>query len=123
MNDQQALEADPNALYREEVFTDQKTASIRRLTPVTADGEVDPSRPVEFYGSAQAMSPMGPVPLAFPLEAATVGEAAEKFTAAAQQAVQDAVKELEELRRQQALEKQSQIVVPGQQGGGSNIIV
>ena len=43
-------------------------------------------------------------------------EAAENFGAAASQSVEDTMKELEEMRRQQA----SQIVVPGQ-GNGSQI--
>ncbi len=114
MNDAQDINMDPASLYREEVFTDQKIGTIRRMTPVTPTGEVDDSRPVEYLGATQAMSPMGPIPINFELEADSIGEAAEKFAAAAEAALERTAKELEELRRQQA----SSIVVPGQQGGG-----
>ncbi len=41
---------DANDLYREDMFTDQKVGTIRRMTPVTVDGEVDAARPVLFIG-------------------------------------------------------------------------
>ena len=44
------IAVDQDNLYREETFTDLKVASIRRLTPVTADGSDDPSRPTLFVG-------------------------------------------------------------------------
>ena len=50
---------DPNGLFREENFTDQKMGSIRKLVPVKADGSDDPDRTTEFFGSAQVMTPMG----------------------------------------------------------------
>lgn len=105
---------DPNSLFREEQFTDQKMGSIRKLTPVKADGSVDADREVKFFGAAQVMTPMGAVPLNFPLEGITVGAAAEDFAVKAALAVEQAAREMEEMRREQA----SQIVVPGQSGGG-----
>jgi len=33
---------DPTQVYREETFTDRKVGTIRRLTPVAADGTEDP---------------------------------------------------------------------------------
>jgi hypothetical protein len=59
------------------------------------------------------MTPMGAIPLNFALEGSTVGEAAEDFAAKSAIAVDEAAKELERMRREQA----SQIVVPGQGGG------
>jgi len=103
----------PAELYLEEIFTDQKIGSIRRLTPVTPSGEPDPERQVLYMGSTQVMSPMGALPINFPLEADSIGEAAEKFGAEAEAAVERTAKELEELRREQA----SKIVVPGQGSG------
>ena len=103
----------PAKLYREELFTDQKIGTIRRLTPVTPEGETDASREVLYSGSTQVMTPMGALPINFDLEASTIGEAAEKFGPAAEVAVERTAKELEEMRRQQA----SKIVVPGQDGG------
>ena len=50
---------DPNGLFREENYTDQKMGAIRKLIPVCADGSDDTDRPVNFFGSAQVMTPMG----------------------------------------------------------------
>ncbi|MDE0746126.1 MAG: hypothetical protein OSB23_00010 [Porticoccaceae bacterium] len=104
---------DPNGLFREENFTDQKMGAIRKMTPITAAGLDDPDREVSFLGSAQIMTQMGAMPLNFILEGATIGEAAADFAVKAAIAVEDAAKELEKMRREQA----SQIVVPGQGGG------
>lgn len=103
----------PAELYREETFTDQKIGTIRRLTPVTPEGETDTSRDVLYSGSTQVMTPMGALPINFELEANTIGEAAEKFGPEAELAVERTAKEMEEMRREQA----SKIVVPGQEGG------
>ena len=106
---------DPNGLFREENYTDQKMGAIRKLIPVCADGSDDTDRPVNFFGSAQVMTPMGAIPLNFALEGTTIGEAAEDFADKAAIAMGEAAKELERMRREQA----SQIVVPGQGGQGS----
>ena len=115
MSDSKKFDAsmNPDDLYLEEIFTDQKIGSIRRLTPVTADGERDPNREIAYMGSTQVMSPMGALPINFLIEATSIGEAAEKFGAEAEAAVERTARELEELRREQA----SKIVVPGQDGG------
>jgi len=104
---------DPDNLFREENFTDQKMGAIRKLIPVKADGSEDSERKVMFFGSAQVMTPMGAMPLSFALEGDTVGAAAADFAVKAAIAVEQAAKELEAMRREQA----SQIVVPGQSGG------
>ncbi|MDB2549637.1 hypothetical protein N9X44_02760 [Porticoccaceae bacterium] len=105
---------DPNGLFREENYTDQTMGAIRKLIPVCADGSDDTDRPVNFFGSAQVMTPMGAIPLNFALEGTTIGEAAEDFADKAAIAMEEAAKELERMRREQA----SQIVVPGQGGQG-----
>jgi hypothetical protein len=105
---------DPNALFREENFTDQKMGAIRKLIPVKADGSDDPERAVAFFGSAQVMTQMGAIPLNFALDGETIGEAASDFAGKAQVAVEDASREIEKMRREQA----SKIVVPGQGNGG-----
>ncbi len=56
---------DATQIYREEIFTDRKVGTIRRLTPVAADGTEDSARPVLFVGQAQVMTPMGAVPISF----------------------------------------------------------
>jgi len=103
---------DATLVYREEVFTDRKVGTIRRLTPVTAEGTADGARPVIFVGQAQVMTPMGAVPISFELDAATLAAAVEKFGAAAEQAVQQTMRELQEMRREQA----SSLVIPDAAG-------
>ena len=105
---------DSAQLYREETFTDRKVGTIRRLSPVTADGGADAARPVIFVGQAQVMTPMGAVPISFELDATTLDAAIEKFGAAAEQAVQQTMRELQEMRREQA----SSLVIPDAGGGG-----
>ncbi|MGQ0428989.1 MAG: hypothetical protein ACT4UQ_03560 [Gammaproteobacteria bacterium] len=96
------------SLYREDVFTDQRVGTVRRLVPVRADGSDDPSRPVIFIGQATVMTPMGSLPLSFELDAKDLAEAVARFGPAAQQAIEEAARELQELRRQAA----SSIVIP-----------
>lgn len=103
---------DPAGLYREDVFTDRKIGTIRRLTPVKGDGESDASRPVIYVGETQVMSSVGALPIVFEIEAASVEDAASKFGALAKAAIDRTMRELQELRRQAA----SSIVIP--QGGG-----
>ena len=106
---------DGDAMYKEEVFTDRKMGSIRRLTPVDGDGNADASRSVLYIGSSQIMTPAGALPLGFEIEADSLADAASKFGDLAQSALGDTLKELEEMRRDQ----QSSIVVPGAGGGGA----
>lgn len=104
---------DATQIYREETFTDRKVGTIRRLTPVTADGSTDSARAVKFVGQAQVMTPMGAVPISFELDAATLNVAIEKFGAAAEEAVHQTMRELQEMRREQA----SSLVIPDAAGG------
>ena len=112
VNEGRRAAMDSTQVYREETFTDRKVGTIRRLTPVSADGGVDETRPVLFVGQAQVMTPMGAVPISFELEAATLNAAIEKFGEAAEQAVQQTMRELQELRREQA----SSLVIPDAAG-------
>lgn len=96
-------------LYREELFTDLRMGSIRKLIPVKPDGSDDNTREVRFSGQARIMTPGGALPLSFEIEAADIGEAAASFGAAAEQAIEDTMRELEEMRREAA----SGIVLPG----------
>ncbi len=112
-NDVRQASMDSTQIYREETFTDRRVGTIRRLTPVVADGSVDPARAVLFVGQAQVMTPMGAVPISFELEASTLDGAIAKFGDAAELAVQQTVRELQEMRREQA----SSLVIPDAAGG------
>ena len=102
------IEMDASALTREDVFTDNRIGTIRRLTPVDANGETDTGRDVQFVGSTQIMTPAGALPLNFEIPASTLSEAVAGFGEAAKEAVDRAMEELKELQRQAA----SSIVVP-----------
>ncbi len=106
---------DPASLYREELFTDRKVGMIRVLTPVKTDGSPDASRPAVYVGEAQIYTNMGALPLSFELDAGSLQEAVQAYADAAKQALEQAVKEIQELRRQAA----SSIVIP--QGGASGL--
>lgn len=105
---------DPASLYREEVFSDRKVGTIRRLTPVNIDGSADPARTVVFIGQTQILTAMGALPLSFEIEAKNLEEAVAGFSAGTKAAFERTVRELEEYRRQAA----SSIVVPDRGAGG-----
>ena len=112
-------------LYREEVFTDNAVGTLRRLTPVTANGEDDSTRSAQFIGATQVLTNAGPLPLSFEIPADSLAAAAEGFGDGAKEAFEKTMEELKEMQRKQA----SSIVVPGQGGmdpmgggmGGGNI--
>jgi hypothetical protein len=99
---------DPAGLYREEIYTDRRAGTIRRLTPVTVDGATDPNRPVLFSGQTQLLTPAGVLPLVFEIEADTLEEALAKFPDGVNAALEQAIDEAREMRREAA----SRIVVP-----------
>jgi len=112
---------DPTSLYREDTFSDRRMGMIRVLTPVKTDGSTDTTRRVVYLGEAQLLTQVGALPITFEIEAGSLGEAAENFADGAKVAVERAVKELQELRREAA----SPIIIPdsmppsvGGPGGG-----
>jgi hypothetical protein len=108
------VQLDPAGLYREETFTDRRAGTIRRLTPVSADGMVDSSRAVLFSGQTQLLTPAGVLPLVFDIEARSLDEAVRKFPDGVRLALEQAIDEARELRREAA----SRIVVPDVAAGG-----
>lgn len=106
--DARQIQMDATQVYREDVFTDRRVGTIRRLSPVTPDGSPDGARVVLYVGQAQIMTPMGAVPISFELEASSLDAAISKFGAAAELAVQQTMKELQEMRRESA----SSLVIP-----------
>ncbi len=107
------IKLDIENLYREEMFTDHKVGTLRKMTPVTVEGEVDSNRDVLFVGQAQMMTPAGALPLNFEIEATSLADALDKFGTEAQACLERTLEELREMQRNQA----SSIVVPGQGGG------
>ncbi|MDH4149922.1 MAG: hypothetical protein OEW79_06225 [Betaproteobacteria bacterium] len=108
---------DADALYREDIITDRKVGTIRRMTPLKSDGSDDDTRPTLYVGEAQIMTNAGPLPINFEIEAKDLADAVDQFGDAAKAGVERTMRELQELRRQQA----SSIVVPGMAPPGSKI--
>jgi hypothetical protein len=107
------IQLDSTGLYREDIFTDRKAGTIRRLIPVLIDGSTDPKRAVLYSGQTQLLTPNGVLPLGFEIEAATLEEAVTKVPAAVKGALEQAIEEAREFRRESA----SRIVVPDVGGG------
>jgi hypothetical protein len=102
------MTVDVDNLYREEIFTDLKVATLRRLTPVKLDGSLDPARKALFIGQTHVMTRGGPVPLEFEVDAQTMEEAAKLFPAAVQKAVEEMMAEAQQMQRERA----SGLIVP-----------
>ena len=60
------LTVDADNLYREEVFTDLRAASIRRLSPVNSDGSPDGSRAASYIGDTTLIAGMPEVRVGIP---------------------------------------------------------
>jgi hypothetical protein len=108
------IKLDATQLYREEIFTDRKAGTLRRLVPVLADGNTDASRPVLYSGQTQLLTPAGVLPLSFELEAASLEDACNKFPESVKIAIEQAIEEAREMRREAA----TRIVVPDAGGMG-----
>ena len=111
------LKVDASNLYREEVFSDLRVATNRRLTPVLPDGSTDASRPMLFSAETQILTPQGMVPVHAPVDAADLAEAIERFPASIQAGLDRMIEEAREMRRQSA----NRIVTPQEVGGGKLI--
>lgn len=107
-------EMDAANLYTEEIVTDRKMGTIHVLTPITPEGAKDMTRSPIFTGEVQIMTQMGPLPISFEIEAASVAEAVAKYGEAAKAGVRQTIERLQEMRREAA----SKIVTPGTPGFG-----
>ncbi len=113
-NEENTAAFNADNLYIEETYTDRTVGTLRRMTPVKKDGTPDESRKVFFVGQTQVMTAMGALPITFEIETDSLEEAAAGFSDGAKQAFEDTMRQLEEMRREQA----SSIVVPGRGGMG-----
>ena len=108
MADPRTPAMDAKALYREETYTDRKMGTLRVMLPVTAEGTADAARETLYLGEAQLMTNMGPLPISFEIEAASLADAIAKYGEAAKVGVDQALRELQEMRRQAS----SSLVIP-----------
>lgn len=108
------VQFDAGNLYRQESYTDRRVGTIRVMIPVKADGSDDSSRQTIYEGQTSLWTPAGTLPLNFELPGDSLEAALGEFDGAAQKAMDEAIKKLEEMRREAA----SSIMVPGQGGSG-----
>ena len=114
------IKIDADNLWKEENFTDLKVGSIRKMTPIKADGTEDDARTATFSATTNIMTPGGALPVSGEIEAGTLAEAVEKFP----EAINVAIKQLQEDMVKYQQEQASKIVTPDElRGGKSDIIV
>lgn len=109
---------DTQNLYREDVFTDIRAATIRRMVPVNSDGSQDHRRKTVFMGFTQLVTEKGMIPINFPIPAKNLKEALDAFPSALQGTVNRMVAEAK--KREQ--EESSRIILPGAQADKGTII-
>ena len=112
-NEEMDARMNASDLYREEMITDRRVGTIRVLQPITAEGMPDPTRRAQYIGEAQIMTNMGALPLSFELPDDSLAAAVAGYADAAAAAMERAMRELQEMRRQAA----SSIVIPQGSGG------
>jgi len=107
---------DRSNLYLEDTFTDLKTGTVKRFTPVLPDGSVDKARKTLFLGQASIYTPHGPLPIQNIIPAKELAQAFKRFPEAMLQAMQQLMEEADNLRQEKAAPiiqtPESRIIVP-----------
>jgi len=88
---------DATQIYREETFTDRRVGTIRRLTPVTADGATGRRAPRDFRGASPGHDSYGaPVPISFELDSPDSGRSDRKIRRCGRASGAQTMRELQE---------------------------
>jgi len=106
--DRPEMTIDQDNLYHEETFTDLKVGWIRRLTPVTPDGNRDKKREFLFIGQTQLGTPHGPIPIQCQIPAKTLHEAMKKFPELMEVTIKNMIERAKEMQEQST----SRIITP-----------
>ncbi len=107
---------DRSNMYSEESFTDLRIGTIKRLTPVKADGSADKSRKTVFVGHTSIMTPNGPLPIQNVIDAKELPQAIKKFPEAMQESMDRLIEEVKKYQEQEQTRIQkpdSNIIIPG----------
>lgn len=107
---------DRSNLYREESFSDLKNGSIKRFTPVKADGSEDKSRKTRFMGHTSILTPNGPLPIQNDIPARDLQQAIKRFPEVMEKAMDqliEEVKKYQEQERSRIQKPESSIIIPG----------
>jgi len=107
-NDVPKIKINQENLYHEETFTDLQAGWIRRLTPVTPDGNRDKRREQLFIGQTQLVTPRGPIPIQCQIPAKTLPEAMQKFPEVMEITVKNVIERAKEIQQQTT----SRIITP-----------
>ncbi|MEI6890537.1 MAG: hypothetical protein V5783_00055 [Pontiella sp.] len=123
MSEEQPLEniqIDGSNLWKEENFTDLKTGSIRKLTPIKLDGSADDAREASWSATTNIMTPGGALPISGDIDASNLEEAVTKFPEAINLAIQKLQEDMVRMQQEQA----NKIITPDElRGGNSDIII
>jgi hypothetical protein len=107
---------DRSNLFLEETFTDLKVGTLKRFTPVLADGSLDKSRRTVFLGQTSIHTPHGPLPLQNIIVAKDLAQAFKRFPGAMDEAMQQLIAEAAKAEPEQASPiiqtPESRIIVP-----------
>lgn len=107
---------DRTNLFLEETFTDLKTGTVKRFTPVHPDGSVDKARKTLFLGHTSIYTPHGPLPLQNVIAAKDLSQAFKRFPEAMNEAMQQLVEEARQAREEKTSPliqtPESRIIVP-----------
>ena len=107
---------DRSNLYLEETFTDLKSGTVKRFTPVLPDGSVDKGRKPLFLGISSIYTTHGPLPIQNAIPAKELAQALKRFPEAMHQAMEQLVEEAEKMKQEKASPiiqtPESRIIVP-----------
>ncbi len=111
---------DKQNLYREEYYTDMKSATVRKLIPVKQDGTEDKTRKILYVGQANLMSEAGPIPISTMIPAKNLEQALKNYPDAMNQAMEKIQEEIRKYHQEQDssivapnMQQDSRIIVPG----------
>jgi hypothetical protein len=107
------LNVDRSNLYREEVFSDLRVCTVRRMIPVKPDGTEDKTRKIIFIGQTHVVTPNGPIPVQSIIKAKDLQQAFKKFPEAMKEAMERMIEEAKKMQQQQQQQEDSRIIVPG----------
>jgi hypothetical protein len=107
---------DRSNLFLEETFTDLKTGTVKRFTPVLPDGSADKSRKTLFLGQTSIPTPHGSLPIQNIIPAKDLAQAFKRFPEAMEAAMQQLIEEAKKVKQETASPliqtPESRIIVP-----------
>ena len=85
-----SIKMDSNNLFKETVYTDRKSGSIKMLEKIDVETNTVANDEKLFIGETQIMTPMGALPINFEIPAKTINDAVAEFGDSAKIAINKA---------------------------------